>query len=497
MRIPTVPMLLLLSMLAPFACAAADAPVAWPDTPPGRHAAGWFAAYASDEAAQAAFWTAHGSPAALAQRPVAPRVQVMRRIRAERGALTPVRVVESGADFCEVLASCERGGAVRIRFMCDADAAHGLMALQIEDAEGEGDAAPSAPSVAEPSGPPPTDAELAGSAKALTDSLVSLGLFSGVVRLEKDGAVLLERAAGMSARLPQRHANTLDTRFNLGSVNKLLTHVAIEQLAQAGKLKLDDPVTRWLPDYRVASASQVTLRMLLDHRGGVPDMFASPDYEARAPKLRTMADWYALVRPMPLRFAPGAKQEYSNGGFILLGMVVQKASGEDYFEYVRRHVYEPAGMSRTAHVALDQLGPGEATGFTRDTDRPADHEGDGTPPGLVSNAPSLPARGSSAGGGYSTAADLAAFARALRTGALLDAAHRRDVFGEHFALAIAGGSPGVNAAFAVAGPYTLVVLANLDPPAAEQLAMPVVRMMRRAAGLPPPQVPGARATPAH
>ncbi len=488
MRIPNLPtLMLLLVVLASVAHAETASPIAWPDSPPARHAAGWFAAYASDEAAQSAFWSQHGSPAALAQRPVAPRVQVMRRIRAERGALTPVRVVETGADFCEVLASCERGGAVRIRFMCDADAAHGLMALQIEDADEEGGAPPPAP--AEPSGPPPTDAELAGTAKALTDSLVSLGLFSGVVRLERDGAVLYERAAGMSARLPQRQANTLETRFNLGSVNKLVTHVAIEQLAQAGKLKLDDPVTRWLTDYRVENASQVTLRMLLDHRGGVPDMFASPDYAARAAKLRTMADWYALVRPMPLRFAPGSKQAYSNGGFILLGMVVEKASGEDYFEYVRRHVYEPAGMSHTAHVALEQLGSGEATGFTRDTDRPADHEGDGTPPGFVPNAESLPARGSSAGGGYSTAADLAAFARALRTGALLDAAHVRDVFGEHFALAVAGGSPGVNAAFAVAGPYTLVVLANLDPPAAEELAMPVVRMMRRAAGLPTPQAP--------
>jgi CubicO group peptidase (beta-lactamase class C family) len=296
---------------------------------------------------------------------------------------------------------------------------------------------------------------------------------------------LFSRAYGFASR-PGRARNTLETRFNLGSLNKIVTHVAIEQLAQAGRLRLEDPVTRYLPDYKVANAERVTLRMLLDHRGGVPDVLDHPDLAQDPARVRTTADWYALVRGMPLRFEPGTQQAYSNGGFALLGAVIAAVSGEDYYDYVRTHVYEPAGMTRTDHYARDERVEGLATGYTRDGDPRDAAFGADTSGGRVPNVASLPGRGSAAGGGYATVGDLVRFAAALRAGRLLDAAHLRDVFGERFSLGIAGGSPGVNGLFVVAGPYTLAVLANVDPPAAEQLAPTIGRMVRRAAGLPAP-----------
>src|SRR6185369_10036512 len=136
-------------------------------------------------------------------------------------------------------------------------------------------------------------------------------------------------------------------RFNLGSINKAFTGTAITQLEQAGKLKLDDPVTKYLPDYTQDKAKRITIRMLLDHKGGVPDMLRNPDVWKDPAKVRTLADWYAFVKPMPLEFEPGTKQQYSNGGYVLLGVVIAKVSGEDYYDYIRSHVYTPAGMTRS------------------------------------------------------------------------------------------------------------------------------------------------------
>jgi CubicO group peptidase (beta-lactamase class C family) len=224
--------------------------------------------------------------------------------------------------------------------------------------------------------------------------------------------------------------------------------------------------------------------MLLDHRGGVPDVLMNPDLERDRARVQSNSDWYSYVRTMPLRFTPGARQEYSNGGFVLLGQVVAKVSGENYYDYVRKHIYVPAGMTNTVHLAVGEMPETRAIGYTRDLS--ADAAGPDTMGGLVPNTPGLPGRGSSAGGGYSTVGDLVKFANALRAHKLLDARWTAQLVGEQVSLGIAGGSPGVNGLLMLAGPYTFVVLANLDPPAAEQLAPMAGGMVRRAAGFAPP-----------
>src|SRR5207249_800842 len=112
-------------------------------------------------------------------------------------------------------------------------------------------------------------------------------------------------------------------------------------------------------------ASKVTVRELLDHRGGIADMFGESYERADRSKLRAVADWIALFRDKPLRFEPGTREAYSNGGYVLLGAIVERASGEDYFDYVRRHIFAPLGMNDTDHYANDEQVPNRAEGYTR------------------------------------------------------------------------------------------------------------------------------------
>jgi CubicO group peptidase (beta-lactamase class C family) len=253
----------------------------------------------------------------------------------------------------------------------------------------------------------------------------------------------------------------VDTRFNLGSINKAFTAMAIRQLARAGKLALTDTLIRHLPDYpNRESAERVTIAQLLDHSSGIGgDIFAAPAGGSRD-DLRRTADFLALVAHQSLEFEPGSRRQYSNAGYVVLGAVIERVSGMSYYDYVRANVFEPAGMTASDWYAKDSLPPNTAVGYTRG--------GPGGPAQgpLRRNTDLLPGRGSSAGGGYSTAGDLLRFARAVREGRISGAPPG--------GMGIAGGAPGINAVLEtdIAG-YDLVVLTNLDPPAAQDVARQV------------------------
>ncbi|HKO54818.1 MAG TPA: serine hydrolase [Thermoanaerobaculia bacterium] len=278
--------------------------------------------------------------------------------------------------------------------------------------------------------------------------------FSGVVLLAKDGQPVMQRAQGLADPV-KGIENRMDTKFNLGSINKIFTRVAIGQLAAAGKLSLDDTIRKHLPDYPSPAADRITIQQLLDQKSGLGDIFG-PRYEAAPPsRLRKLSDYLPLFVDKPLEFEPGTSQRYSNAGYIVLGLIIEKRSGQSYYDYVRDHITKPAGMTDTASYAVDEQVPNRAIGQTKNG----------------SNTATLPGRGSSAGGGYSTAADMLRFAQALLADKLLDHKWTDWVFGGSGErnLGVAGGAPGINAALEIAPPYTLVVLANQDPPAAEEV----------------------------
>lgn len=329
-----------------------------------------------------------------------------------------------------------------------------------------------------------TDADSAfvATLRARLEAATAAGEFSGAVLVARDGRTLFEGAYGLADR-ERGVPNTPLTQFRVGSMNKMLTAVAALQLVQAGTLRLDAPLGTYLPDYPNAEvASRVTPHHLLTHTGGTGDIFG-PEFTAHRSELRDTEDYLRLYGTRGLRFEPGARWEYSNYGFLLLGAVIERVGGTPYDDRVAARVHAPAGMTATGSAPEDSLVPGRSAGYTRQL----------VPGALVSNAPTLPWRGTPAGGGYSTVGDLVRFAAALREHRLLDSAHTalllagkvetgpgvryaygffdRVVGGRRF-VGHSGGAPGMNGdlAFEPDGGYVVVVLSNLDPPAAGSVA---------------------------
>ena len=325
-----------------------------------------------------------------------------------------------------------------------------------------------------------SDADLAAIVQAEADRRTARDEFSGAVLVAKHGRPIVSAAYGLADR-ERRVANTVETRFRIGSMNKMFTAVATLTLVEAGKLRLDDPVGKHLPDYPEPEVrSKVTLRHLLTHTGGTGDIFG-PQFSEKRLALRTHADYIALYGTRSLLFAPGAEWRYSNYGFVLLGAIIERVSGRGYYEYVRDHVYTPAGMTRTGSEPEDTPVSERSVGYT----------GQRTRQTWVPNTDTLPYRGMAAGGGYSTTTDLLRFATALTSNRLLRAEHtasltaatipaRGGSYGLGFmertfdgvrAFGHGGGAPGMNGELLILpSGYVVVVLANLDPPAATDVA---------------------------
>ncbi|HKV11348.1 MAG TPA: serine hydrolase domain-containing protein, partial [Thermoanaerobaculia bacterium] len=319
---------------------------------------------------------------------------------------------------------------------------------------------------------------------AYLDDLTRKDEFSGVVLLARGSETLFSKAYGLADR-ERNIPNRIDTKFNLASMNKMFTGVAIAQLAEKGKLSFDDKVGKHLPDYPNREvAEKVTLHHLLTHTSGLGSYW-NPRYQAVKDRLQTLGDFLPAFADAPLAFQPGERFEYSNAGYIVLGLIVEKVSGESYADYVRRHIYEPAGMTDTAFFPEDQEVPNRAVGYRT----LQGFGGSPLPGGPRPNTPELGRVGGSAGGGYSTAPDLLEFATALREHRLLSAAMTETVltgkvpmpanlgmsgrygygFGEekaggHRVVGHSGGFPGVRGQLDIGldDGTTLVILSNVD-----------------------------------
>ena len=229
-----------------------------------------------------------------------------------------------------------------------------------------------------------SEAQALEAARDRVAELAKDGRFSGAVLVAKDGKVLMGEAVGLGDR-EAKTPNRFDTRFNLGSMNKMFTAVAVAQLAQQGKLRLGDPLGKFFPIYPNAEVAKVTLEQLLTHTGGTGDIFG-PEFDAHRKELKEPKDYIALYGRRGLRFSPGTKFEYSNYGFVLLGAVVEKVSGQGYYDYVRDHLYTPAGMTGSGSFLKTEKPPNLAVGYmSEDTPTP------------VNNFETLPMRGSPGG----------------------------------------------------------------------------------------------------
>ena len=238
---------------------------------------------------------------------------------------------------------------------------------------------------------------------ASIDSLISARVaedaFSGVVAVARNGTVVYERAAGIADRAAATPMK-IDTQLQIASITKLFTEIGILQLEQAGKLSLTDTVGKFLPDYPNRTVrSKVTVDQLLHHRSGVGS-FWNAEFMKRHASIHTVADYVALFDRDSLLFQPGTGEEYSNGGYVILGAIIERASGQSYHDYIRTHVFVPAGMTHTRPYD-NRVHPAEAAvGYTSQTfggPVPMDsrHAGVGPRPGLEkpnasSGAPTAP-----------------------------------------------------------------------------------------------------------
>lgn len=150
--------------------------------------------------------------------------------------------------------------------------------------------------------------------------------FSGTVLLARDGKPVFVRSYGM-ANYELGVPNSADTVFRLASVTKQFTALAVMQLQEQGRLKVDDPICRYLADCP-AAWRPITIRELLNHTSGIPNFSSLPDWdEVLSRRDYTPAELVSLFRDLPLKFTPGEKYDYSNSGYHLLGLIIERASG--------------------------------------------------------------------------------------------------------------------------------------------------------------------------
>ena len=239
-------------------------------------------------------------------------------------------------------------------------------------------------------------------------SHVSAGTFMGTVLVARDGAVILDKAYGM-ANLEWDVPNTPATKFRLGSITKQFTAAAILLLEERGKLKVDDRVKAYLPDSPMAW-DRITIFNLLTHSAGIPNFTSSPDYNTIKLSARSADAAVVAFRDRPLDFGPGEKMSYSNSGYLVLGAIIEKVSGQTYEKFVAENLFAPAGMTDSGYDSNTAIMKRRASGYIR-------------APGGYSNAGylhmSIP---HAAGALYSTTHDLLKWEQALFAGKIVSKA---------------------------------------------------------------------------
>ena len=238
--------------------------------------------------------------------------------------------------------------------------------------------------------------------------------FSGVIFVREAGHIIYGRGLGLANRA-DGIPNTLHTRFATASGTKTFTAVAICQLVDQGKITFDTLIKDCVPQDFPHKDSSVTVHHLLSHTSGLPDYYDEdlPEDvvqkrwdERPIPRVRRPADVLPLFPDEPFKFAPGERFNYNNGGYILLGLVIEAASGTTYADYVTEHVFQRAGMVDSGFFPLNALPPRTALGYLDSK-------------GYATNVYALPEVALSDGGAFVTALDMTRFWQALRTFQLL------------------------------------------------------------------------------
>jgi CubicO group peptidase (beta-lactamase class C family) len=248
--------------------------------------------------------------------------------------------------------------------------------------------------------------DVAHDAAQALDRATSAGGPGAAVLISQGGRTIVRSARGM-ADIELLAPLSPDNVFRMASVTKTFTAAMVLKLAEQGRLSLDDPLARYVPD--IPNGEQITLRQLLNHTAGVSDVVrdVQPGFSKRDVDTQALV---AEIRKRPPDFAPGSAFAYSNAGYILLGAVIEKVTGQPWHATIKQQILDPLGLRHTAFGAVEPIVPGRAAGYTTDT-----------PDRQPRNAAYMSLYGPAAAGGLiSTVDDLALWIRALASGKVVD-----------------------------------------------------------------------------
>ncbi|MGC4044696.1 MAG: serine hydrolase domain-containing protein [Armatimonas sp.] len=389
----------------------APTPVALPDTPAGKRIGEWLAALNSGERTRMRqFLAANSATPATGTAPIDAMTNRQMGFYPGSGGYEIGKIVAtpSPSRITVALKAKRTGYWLLVGLSVTPEAPYTILGFGFRNTEAPAELLPPKKL---------TEREIRTRADVLINKLIAADQFSGVILVAKDGKPVYQRAVGLASRawnLPNR----MDTRFNLGSINKMFTAVAIAQLVEQGKLSYSDTLEKALPDYPNREIAQkVTVRHLLSHTSGITETKSLLSGDAFRQEFRNVNDYLRNTAADTLKFEPGTRLEYSSYTYLILGAIIEKASGQSYFDYVREHIYKPAGMTASDSYDLDTDPPNLATGYM-DAEK-------GT---RLSNIQRLPIRGMPFGLGYATAGDLVRFSTALREHKLLNAASLETVW---------------------------------------------------------------------
>ena len=293
---------------------------------------------------------------------------------------------------------------------------------------------------------------------------IKLDQFSGCILVAKDGKPFYAKAFG-EADKDFHVKNNLKMKFNIGSIGKTFTGVAIMQLAQKGKLVVTDPVIKYLKDFPFGE--KITIHHLLTHTSGTFNYFGHPDFKTKMFTIRSVSDALPLIYDQKLLFdTPGERFSYSNSGIVILGAVIEAVTGQSYSNYIQENILKPLGMNNTGINYLDDIVENRACGYEK------------SPTGEFKRNIFMVPPANSDGGIETTVEDMLKFDQALYGDMLLSEEYKTKMFtpfkknygycwrirkkNGNTVIGHGGGAPGVNATFNryIDDKYTIIVLSN-------------------------------------
>jgi CubicO group peptidase (beta-lactamase class C family) len=382
----------------------APAPVPLPETPAARALAGWLRTYNADNGdSLRAFVQRAYAASELAARPAEAIARGHRLWRQNYGTLGFLRVDTATTYAIDGYVRHGLTGALgKVYVEVDSQAPHGITGVYLL-----------------PFAHPPadlvtiarkTDPEIVHELREYAARLEAADVLSGTVVLRRNDSTLFEGAFGLARRQPPVR-NTLSSRFELASLSKLFTAVAVAQLVERGRLRFETTVAEALPDYpNKQTAGLITVHQLLTHTSGLPDFYRNGKIRQYQSSIRSLTDFWPTFALDSLWFEPGTKYDYSNSNYIVLGVIIERLAGMPFETYVQRFIFDSVGMPQSCFCEPDA--PRRATPQSRYTSgfgptRRAE------PDRWIEVASAARMPGAPAGGGLSTGDDLARFGAAV------------------------------------------------------------------------------------